>query len=91
MSLKAICLKKIELGNFSGKNRTLNLGCPVWYFLISRRATVPGRYRLAAFGPRCCGAGIGGVPVRHLRGFRASNLPSVDLRAVCFVRAMLRQ
>jgi hypothetical protein len=55
-----------------------------WYRLISRRATVPGRYLWGFFTPPVAGAFLRAALVAScLRG----ALPPVDLRAVCFVRA----
>ena len=57
-----------------------------WCLLISRRATVPGRYRYGFFTPPVAGADF-------LAAFVASCLrgafPPVDFRAVCLVRAMV--
>jgi len=56
-----------------------------WYLLISRRATVPGRYLCGFLTPPVAGALLRAALVAScLRG----ALPPVDLRAVCFVRAI---
>merc|ERR1739842_258917 len=53
-----------------------------WYFLISRRATVPGRYLWGFLTPPVAGADLRAALVANcLRG----ALPPVDLRAVCLV------
>ena len=56
-----------------------------WYLLISRKATVPGRYLCGFLTPPVAGA-------LFLAAFVANcflgALPPVDLRAVCFVRAI---
>ena len=59
-----------------------------WYLLISRRATVPGLYLWGFFTPPVDGALLRAALVAScLRG----ALPPVDLRAVCLVRAILKQ
>ena len=61
---------------------------PRWYLRISRRATVPGRKRCGLRGamtpPVPGGPCLCALTASCLRG----ALPPVDLRAVCFVRAM---
>lgn len=56
-----------------------------WYFRISRRATVPGRY-LCGFliPPRLAPCALPCLVSRILRG----AFPPVDFLAVCFVRAI---
>ncbi|PNT76630.1 hypothetical protein BRADI_1g50821v3 [Brachypodium distachyon] len=56
-----------------------------WYLRISRSATVPGRKRWGFFTPPVAGADFRAAFVASC--FRGA-LPPVDLRAVCFVRAM---
>jgi len=59
-----------------------------WYLRISRSATVPGRYLCGFLTPPVAGADLRAALVAScLRG----ALPPVDLRAVCFVRAMLHE
>merc|ERR1719383_1637205 len=56
-----------------------------WYLLISRRATVPGLYLRGFLTPPVLGADLRAALVAScLRG----AFPPVDLRAVCFVRAI---
>ena len=56
-----------------------------WYLRISRSATVPGRYLCGFLTPPVAGADLRAALVAScLRG----ALPPVDLRAVCFVRAI---
>lgn len=56
-----------------------------WYFLISLSATVPGLKRWGFFTPPVAGADfLAALVVSCLHG----ALPPVDLRAVCFVRAI---
>lgn len=57
-----------------------------WYLRISRRATVPGRYRCGFFTPPLAGADLRAALVASC--FRGA-LPPVDLRAVCLVRAIV--
>merc|ERR1719270_208366 len=57
-----------------------------WYLLISRRATVPGRYLWGFLTPPVAGADLRAALVASCF---LGALPPVDLRAVCFVRAML--
>ena len=77
----AISLTRRWNGSFLMRSSVL-----FWYLLISRRATVPGLYRWGFFTPPVAGA-------LFLAAFVAScfrgALPPVDLRAVCFVLAML--
>lgn len=56
-----------------------------WYLLISRRATVPGRYLWGFLTPPAAGADLRAALAASC--FRGA-LPPVDLRAVCFVRAI---
>ncbi|WVZ59556.1 LOW QUALITY PROTEIN: hypothetical protein U9M48_009681 [Paspalum notatum var. saurae] len=56
-----------------------------WYLRISRSATVPGRKRCGFFTPPVAGADLRAAFVASC--FRGA-LPPVDLRAVCFVRAI---
>ncbi|XBI07831.1 hypothetical protein VPH35_135671 [Triticum aestivum] len=56
-----------------------------WYLRISRSATVPGRNRCGFFTPPVAGADLRAALVASC--FRGA-LPPVDLRAVCFVRAI---
>ncbi|KAF8733140.1 hypothetical protein HU200_015513 [Digitaria exilis] len=56
-----------------------------WYLRISRSATVPGRKRWGFFTPPVAGADLRAAFVASC--FRGA-LPPVDLRAVCFVRAI---
>ena len=57
-----------------------------WYFLISRRATVPGLYLCGFFTPPVAGADLRAALVAScLRG----AFPPVDFLAVCLVRAIL--
>ncbi|KAL5660687.1 hypothetical protein ACJX0J_027812, partial [Zea mays] len=56
-----------------------------WYLRISRSATVPGRKRCGFFTPPVAGADLRAALVASC--FRGA-LPPVDLRAVCFVRAI---
>uniref|UniRef100_A0A8R7QW86 Uncharacterized protein n=1 Tax=Triticum urartu TaxID=4572 RepID=A0A8R7QW86_TRIUA len=56
-----------------------------WYLRISRSATVPGRKRWGFFTPPVAGADFRTALVASC--FRGA-LPPVDLRAVCFVRAI---
>ena len=59
-----------------------------WAYRISRSATVPGLKRCCFFTPVCSPAV--GADLRaafEARAFRGA-LPPVDLRAVCFVRAI---
>ena len=80
-------LKSCAISRTSRWNGSLRISSSVlfWYRLISRRATVPGRYRCGFFTPPVAGA-------LFLAAFVAScflgALPPVDLRAVCFVLAM---
>ena len=57
-----------------------------WYLLISRRATVPGRYLWGFLTPPVDGADFLAALVASCF---LGALPPVDLRAVCFVRAMV--
>lgn len=57
-----------------------------WYLLISRRATVPGLYLCGFFTPPVDGALLRAALVASCF---LGALPPVDLRAVCFVRAIL--
>merc|ERR1711930_39937 len=57
-----------------------------WYLLISRRATVPGRYLWGFLTPPVAGADLRAALVASCF---LGALPPVDLRAVCLVRAML--
>ena len=58
-----------------------------WYLRISRKATVPGRYLCGFLTPPAAGADLRAALVANcLRG----ALPPVDLRAVCFVLAMVQ-
>lgn len=76
----AISLTKRWNGSFLMSNSV-----DFWYLLISRRATVPGRYLWGFLTPPVDGADF-------LAAFVANcflgALPPVDLRAVCLVRAM---
>jgi len=56
-----------------------------WYFLISRRATVPGRYRCCLLIPMC---EVWLLRADSTLSFTRGALPPVDFRAVCFVRAI---
>ncbi|CAN1166113.1 hypothetical protein LINPERPRIM_LOCUS34114 [Linum perenne] len=56
-----------------------------WYLRISRRATVPGLNLCGFFTPPVAGADFLAAFVASC--FRGA-LPPVDLRAVCFVRAI---
>ena len=58
-----------------------------WYLRISRSATVPGRKRCGFFRE----LPLAGADLRAtlLASCFRGALPPVDLRAVCFVRAML--
>merc|ERR1719192_2281296 len=57
-----------------------------WYLLISRRATVPGRYLWGFLTPPVAGADfLAALVANCLRG----ALPPVDFLAVCLVRAIL--
>ena len=58
-----------------------------WYLRISRRATVPGRYRWAFFTPPVAGADFRAALVASCF---LGAFPPVDLRAVCLVRAIFR-
>ena len=57
-----------------------------WYFLISRRATVPGRYLWGFLTPPVAGADLRAALVASCF---LGAFPPVDLRAVCLVRAIL--
>lgn len=57
-----------------------------WYLLISRRATVPGLYLCGFLTPPVAGALLRAALVASCF---LGALPPVDLRAVCFVRAMV--
>ena len=59
-----------------------------WYLLISRRATVPGLYLCGFLTPPVAGALFRAALVANC--FRGA-FPPVDLRAVCFVRAIFYQ
>ena len=56
-----------------------------WYLRISRRATVPGRYRWAFLTPPVAGADFRAALVASCF---LGAFPPVDLRAVCLVRAI---
>merc|ERR1712226_884767 len=56
-----------------------------WYLLISRGATVPGLYRWGFFTPPVAGADFLAALVASCF---LGAFPPVDLRAVCFVRAI---
>ncbi|XBI07439.1 hypothetical protein VPH35_135345 [Triticum aestivum] len=56
-----------------------------WYLRISRRATVPGLKRWGFFTPPVAGADLRAALVASCF---LGALPPVDLRAVCFVRAI---
>ena len=58
-----------------------------WYLRISRRATVPGRYRWGFFTPPVAGALFRAALVANC--FRGA-FPPVDFRAVCLVRAIAK-
>ena len=67
-------------------NRRISSSVLFWYLLISLSATVPGRYLCGFLTPPVLGADLRAAFVANcLRG----ALPPVDLRAVCFVRAIL--
>ena len=57
-----------------------------WYRLISRRATVPGRYLCGFFTPPAAGADLRAALAASC--FRGA-FPPVDFRAVCLVRAIV--
>ena len=81
--LKSCAISRTSLwkGNLRINNSVL-----FWYLRISRRATVPGLYRCGFFTPPVAGADFRAALVANcLRG----ALPPVDLRAVCFVRAIV--
>merc|ERR550532_2814808 len=72
------------------KDEVLYEGHPIgpvdfWYLLISRRATVPGLYRWGFFTPPVAGADFLAALVASCF---LGAFPPVDLRAVCFVRAI---
>merc|ERR1719493_533060 len=56
-----------------------------WYLRISRRATVPGLYLWGFLTPPVAGADFRAAFVANCF---LGALPPVDLRAVCFVRAI---
>jgi len=56
-----------------------------WYLRISRSATVPGRKRWGFFTPPVAGADFRAAFVASCF---LGAFPPVDLRAVCFVRAI---
>ena len=66
-------------------NFRINNSVDFWYRRISRRATVPGRKRWGFLIPPVAGADFRAALVANC--FRGA-LPPVDLRAVCFVRAI---
>ena len=57
-----------------------------WYLRISRKATVPGRYLCGFLTPPVAGADLRAALVANCF---LGALPPVDLRAVCFVRAIV--
>jgi hypothetical protein len=84
------CLKSWAISRTSRWNGNLriNKSADFWYLLISLRATVPGRYRWGFLTPPVAGAVfLAALVASCLRG----ALPPVDLRAVCFVQAMVME
>ncbi|CAA6667643.1 unnamed protein product [Spirodela intermedia] len=63
----------------------INSSVLFWYLRISLRATVPGRKRWGFFTPPVAGADFLAALVASCF---LGALPPVDLRAVCFVRAI---
>merc|ERR1719486_1677760 len=83
-------LKSCAISRTRRWNGSLRMSSSVdfWYLRISRRATVPGRYRWGFFTPPVAGADLRAALVASC--FRGA-LPPVDLRAVCLVRAIFSQ
>jgi len=77
----AISLTNLWNGSFRMSKSVL-----FWYFLISRRATVPGLYLCGFFTPPLVGADFRAALVASCF---LGAFPPVDLRAVCLVRAIL--
>ncbi|KAJ1282537.1 hypothetical protein BS78_03G060100 [Paspalum vaginatum] len=80
-------LKSCAISRTSRWNGSFRISSSVlfWYLRISRSATVPGRKRCGFFTPPVAGADLRAAFVASC--FRGA-LPPVDLRAVCFVRAI---
>ncbi|OQU86287.1 hypothetical protein SORBI_3003G065001 [Sorghum bicolor] len=81
-------LKSCAISRTSRWNGSFRISSSVlfWYLRISRSATVPGRNRCGFFTPPVAGADFRAAFVASC--FRGA-LPPVDLRAVCFVRAIV--
>ena len=71
----------ISLTNLWKGNLRIKSSVDFWYFLISLKATVPGRYLCGFFTPPAVGACLRAALVASCF---LGALPPVDLRAVCY-------
>ena len=81
--LKSCAISRTNLWNGSLR---INKSVDFWYLRISRKATVPGRYLCGFLTPPVAGADLRAALVANCF---LGALPPVDLRAVCFVRAIV--